>query len=147
MKTLQTKRIFGFTLIELMIVVGVVAILLALAYPNYIQYVRKAKRGDAQQLLMNWAINQEIFRSNHTLYGQDSTDPALGMPAPAHDYYTFNVESITATTYELSATATGDQLNDKSKDGAVTCSPLRLNQNGQKCSGAVGNTGEVRCWE
>ena len=71
MKTLQRKRILGFTIIELMIVVMIVAILLAIAYPSYVQYVRKAKRGDAQQLLMNWSINQEIWRSNNTTYAGD----------------------------------------------------------------------------
>ena len=45
----------GFTLVELMIVLIIAAIILALAYPSYIQYVRKSKRGDAQQLLMNWS--------------------------------------------------------------------------------------------
>ncbi len=66
MKTLRAKRNRGFTIIELMIVLVIVAILLALAYPSYIKYVRKANRGEAQQLLMNWSINQEIWRSNNT---------------------------------------------------------------------------------
>ena len=48
----------GFTLIELMIVIAVVAILVALAIPSYAQYIRKANRGEAQQLLMNYANNQ-----------------------------------------------------------------------------------------
>ena len=43
----------GFTLIELMVVIGIVAILVALAMPSYSNYVRKANRGEAQQLLMN----------------------------------------------------------------------------------------------
>jgi len=60
MKTLDAKGKKGFTIIELMIVLVIVAILLAIAYPSYIKYVRKANRGDAQQLLMNWSINQEI---------------------------------------------------------------------------------------
>ncbi len=58
----------GFTVIELMIVLMIVAILVALAYPSYVDYVRKARRGEAQQLLMNWSINQEIWRSNNPTY-------------------------------------------------------------------------------
>jgi type IV pilus assembly protein PilE len=51
MKTLHKKQFPGFTVIELMIVVVIVAILLAIAYPSFVNYVRKAKRGEAQQLL------------------------------------------------------------------------------------------------
>ena len=60
--TFFRKQVKGFTIIELMIVILIVAILVALAYPSYINYVRKAKRGEAQQLLLNWSINQEIWR-------------------------------------------------------------------------------------
>jgi type IV pilus assembly protein PilE len=127
MKTLQRKRILGFTLIELMIVVGIVAILLAIAYPSYAQYVRKAKRGDAQQLLLNWSINQEIFRSNNTTYA-DVDD----LPAPTHDDYILSLDGApTATTYTVQAVARNDQVNDKAKDG-TDCSPLKMDQNGVK---------------
>lgn len=44
----------GFTVIELMIVLVVVAALVTLAYPSYVDYVPKARRGEALQLLMNW---------------------------------------------------------------------------------------------
>ena len=60
MKTFGKKR-SGFTIIELMIVILIVAVLVALAYPSYIQYVRKAKRGEAQQLLLNRSVEHEIL--------------------------------------------------------------------------------------
>lgn len=127
------KRIAGFTIIELMIVLVIVAILLGLAYPSYINYVRKAKRGEAQQLLLNWSINQEIFRSNNPQYAT-----VLQLPAPTHDNYGFTLSDLTATTYTLTATGTGDQVNDKAKDGVTTCT-LTLNQNGVKLPAA--------CWD
>ena len=134
MKTLQRKRILGFTIIELMIVLIIVAILLALAYPAYNQYIRKARRGDAQQLLLNWSINQEIFRSSNTTYA-DTDDFA----APLSDDYTLNMPSApTATTYTVQAVAENDQVNDKAKDG-TPCSPLTLDQNGMKQPAG--------CWE
>ncbi|MGA9574756.1 MAG: type IV pilin protein [Lysobacterales bacterium] len=112
----------GFTLIELMIVVGIVAILVALALPSYTAYVRKANRGEAQQLLLNWANNQEIWRANDSDYGTTAE-----VPVPTHDKYTFTLPTRTATTYTLTATAsTTDQLKDK--EHGVSCSPLTLTQ-------------------
>ena len=131
----------GFTIIELMIVLVILAVLLALAYPSYIDYVRKANRGDAQQLLLNWAVNQEIFRSNHACYANTSApnvcDP-IGdfIPAPQHDKFTFTIANVGATTYTLQAEALGDQANDTSRDGTSYCGGngelMTLTQNGQK---------------
>jgi type IV pilus assembly protein PilE len=134
MNTFFSKRIKGFTIIELMIVVVIVAILVALAYPSYIQYVRKSKRGEAQQLLLNWSINQEIWRSNNTAYA--SIDD---LPAPANDNYGFDADPApTATTYTLEAVASGDQANDAARDG-TPCATLTLDQNGVKSPPA--------CWD
>ena len=126
----------GITLIELMFVLVIVSILLALAYPSYVEYVRKGKRGDAQHLLMNWAVNQEIFRSNNTSYAAGN-NPAL--PAPALDNYDFAASNISATTYTLTATATGDQLNDKARDG-TDCSVLTVTHTGTKGTDPI-------CWQ
>jgi type IV pilus assembly protein PilE len=123
----------GFTIIELMIVVIIIAILVALAYPAYIDYVRKAKRGEAQQLLLNWAINQEIYRSNNPTY-DDGTD----LDVPTHDEYTFPAPTVTANTYLLTANASGDQANDKARNGD-SCASLSLNENSRKTP--------APCWE
>ncbi len=128
MKKLHGKWNSGFTVIELMIVVMLIAILVALAYPSYVDYVRKAKRGEAQQLLLNWSINQEIFRSNNSAYAPDSSTV---LPKPTHASYTFSATGVSATAYSLVATASGDQANDKAKDG-TSCSPIQINQNGTK---------------
>ncbi|MGD2130566.1 MAG: type IV pilin protein [Lysobacterales bacterium] len=128
------KRMAGITLMELMIVLVIIAILVSIAYPSYIQYVRKSKRGEAQQLLLNWAINQEIFRSNNPQYAT-----AAQLPAPTHDNYSFDFAvDPTATVYTLQATASGDQANDEARDG-TSCTPLTLSQNGVKSPPA--------CWE
>jgi len=116
-------------MMELMLTLVIVAILVALAYPSYVSYTRKAKRGDAQQLLMNWSINQEIWRSNNATY---ATTANLAAPTQSPADYVFSlVGAPTATTYTLRAIAQGDQLNDESKAGTV-CSPLTLNQSGVK---------------
>ena len=131
MKTYR-KIISGFTIIELMIVIMIVAILLSLAYPSYVGYVRKAKRGEAQQLLLNWAINQEIWRSNNTAY--------TATLVPTHDNYTFAASNVGAATYTLTATAASgnDQLKDVARDG-TSGTPCARTQAGAKTDPA--------CWD
>ena len=126
MNILNIKRTGGWTIIELMIVLIIIALLVALAYPSYIDYVRKAKRGEAQQLLLNWAINQEIYRSNNPTYANDAA-----LAVPTNEYYTFPDPTVTATAYTLIANATGDQANDDARDG-TPCAQLTLDQNGIK---------------
>jgi len=126
----KVKQISGFSIMELMIVILVVAVLVSLAYPSYTQYVRKSKRGEAQQLLMNWSINQEIWRSNNIKYASD-TD----ITPPNHDDYDFTISNVTATTYTLQAEAQNDQVKDKARDGSYcgkTGDELQLLSTGAK---------------
>ncbi len=104
-----------------MIVIAIVAILVALALPSYTRYVLKANRGEAQQLLLNWANNQEIWRANDTDY---ATTGEIALPT--HAKFAFTLPTRTATTYVLRATAQGNQANDKER--GTTCSPLEINQ-------------------
>ena len=121
----------GFTLIELMIVVAIVALLVALALPSYSRYVQKANRGEAQALLLNWANNQEVWRANDTDYAT-----IVQLVPPTHDKYNFTLPVRTTTTYTLTATATGNQAQDKDK-GSV-CTVLTLDQSNGK--------GPANCW-
>lgn len=139
MKHTNHKR--GFSLVELMIVVAVIAILVALALPSYSRYVRKANRGDAQSLLLNWANNQEIWRANDTNYAA-----AGEIPKPSHDKYNFFVRQTaanpptaadcgdtapTATEYALVACPKpGDQTKDEER--GQSCNPISLNQSNLK---------------
>ncbi len=122
MKTLQRNKFKGFTIIELMIVVMIVAILLAIAYPSYVQYVRKANRGEAQQLLMNWSINQEIWRSNNHL----STPLLTSWLRRTNDHYDFSIAAQVSHAYTLQATAKGDQLTTKPKMEHPATNPVCL---------------------
>lgn len=134
----SNRKSGGFSLIELMIVIGIVALLVALALPSYREFIRKSNRGEAQQLLMNWANLQEIWRSNHTTYAIISNNPALGIAAPTHDLYTFTMPAApTATTYTLQA-ATTDSDQVKDKDQGQNCATMTVNQTNTKT--------HVLCW-
>ena len=115
----------GFTLVELMIVVAIVAILVALALPSYARYVRKANRGEAQQLLLNWANNEEIWRAAHTTYADET-----GIAVPTHDKYTFWVDYESEPAFWLTADPQNDQANDEER--GVDCDPLTLDQSNAK---------------
>jgi len=123
----------GFSLVELMIVVAIVAILVALAIPSYSRYIRKANRGEAQQLLLNWANNQEIWRASHTTYSDGSAD-ANGntLPAPTHDKYNFSVSGTSATAFTLTADPKSGTDQVKDTEQSVSCDPLTLNQSNAK---------------
>lgn len=124
------SRFAGITLVELMIVVGIVALLALMAIPNYTQYGRKAQRTEAQRMLMNWGNLQEVWRASNPTYAGTAN-----IPAPTHGKYTFAV-TATQSTYLLTATARGDQLKDK--QGNTLCTPMTLDAAGEKLPAA--------CW-
>lgn len=71
----------GFTLIELMVVVAIVALLSAVAYPAYSDHVRKARRVEAQLALVDTMQKQEQYRAQHHTYvafSADAQDPDAG---------------------------------------------------------------------
>ena len=97
------KQNCGFTLIELMIVVAIVAILAAVAFPSYQDSIRLARRSDAADGLMNLQGLQEKYRANNTTFG---TLAQIGGAAASEDgFYTLTVGNNAATTYTLTATA------------------------------------------
>jgi type IV pilus assembly protein PilE len=102
----------GFTLIELMIVVLVIAVLAGLALSGYQQQVRKSRRAEAKQVLADLGLKQEKYRSNNSTYG---TIAQIGGAATT-TYYSICPVAATCTTsatgYVLVAVPTGDQLKD-----------------------------------
>lgn len=65
----RRQRMHGITLLELMIVVVIVGILAAIAYPNYRDFSDRAKRNEAKALLLEIATNQERFYLQNNRYG------------------------------------------------------------------------------
>lgn len=90
----------GFTLIELMITVAVVAILAAVALPAYQDYSRRGKRADARALLQTAAFAQEKYRAANASYASATTVltgacPTSGSCSSTQGHYTL---AITAST-------------------------------------------------
>lgn len=145
----------GFTLIELMIAVMVIAILTAVAVPSYHNHIRKAKRVECEGVLLNAASTLERRKSGTFTYvlKNDDGSPASGqfpekqntMYCPAETgtaaagtrSYTVTFLALpTTTTFSLQAVPMGGQLKDK-------CGTLGLNQLGAKT--ASGGTAQ-ECW-
>lgn len=130
------RRSRGFTLIELMIVVAVVGILAAIAYPSYQDQVRRSARSAAQQFMMDVASRQQQVLLDRRGYvgvtatayfpnaPTDATNPGLNLAVPGTTTgrYTFAVTAPAPTvaaplpTFSITATATGTQA----VDGALT---------------------------
>lgn len=87
------KKQKGFTLVELLITVTIVAILAAVAYPSYTSSVNKGRRADAQNALLNFAALQERFYSDRGSYGglDDITGGALAELPSNEGLYTITI--------------------------------------------------------
>lgn len=116
----MTKNSFvqhrGFTLIEVMITVVIVAILAAVALPSYTRYVMRAKRTAAQAEMMDIANRQQQFLMANRSYANKVTLAASGYTLPpevAANYgYTITLPSGLVPGYVLTFTPTGTQEPD-----------------------------------
>jgi type IV pilus assembly protein PilE len=86
----------GFTLVELMIVVSVIGILAAIAYPNYAEYVLRGRRAEARTALIDLMQQQERFFTQNGTYALVPTNTA---------FKTFSGESAAGGYYTLSSVA------------------------------------------
>ncbi|MDH3430669.1 MAG: prepilin-type N-terminal cleavage/methylation domain-containing protein [Gammaproteobacteria bacterium] len=130
------KYMGGVTLLELMIVVVVIGIMMAIAYPNYRDFTARAKRNEARALLLEIATAQERFYLQNSRYG---SLVELGYPDPIiSDTGTYAVTVGPADAVNFSATAT----YQKSDAELGKCTTFTIDGRGIK-----GNTGSYPdCW-
>ncbi len=133
----------GFTLIELMVVVALVGILAAIAFPSYRDYIRRSNRSQAISVLMENAQFMERNFTEANRYDQDAAGNAVALPfnrAPKEGTATYGIAiaSSTATTFSLAAAP----VNGTVMQGDP-CGTLTLNNLGQK---GVGGLDVATCW-
>ena len=129
----------GVTLIELMIVVVVVSILAAVAYPNYQEFTARAKRNEAKAALLRLATNQERFYLNNNAFTADLRDLGFSTEDTAvteTGYYEIEVTAASASNF----TATATYLHGGGE--ADKCLTFTINGRGAKSSGP-----DTNCWE
>ena len=152
-------RELGFSLLELMITVGILSIIAAIAIPSYQSYTLRAHRTEAKTALLDIASMEERYFTTNNTYSNLPTDlgyGAAGFPFNTlNGYYTisitpngFNpavapsagVPAGTPATYSFTATATGPQVAD------TACNTLVLDSKGTRTATGTDPNANADCW-
>ncbi|MEX1033051.1 MAG: type IV pilin protein [Cellvibrionaceae bacterium] len=160
------RRSTGFTLVELMIVVAIIAILAAVVYPSYQNNIEKGRRSDAQGALQGLAQAMERFYTNNSTYvgagsagggGNTTGAPTIFSDKSPIDgsqrYYNLIIHAADGNSYVLAAEPVGGQADN----GVLVLKSTgqrgwdRDNDSGGVASGLGASPNEVEatewCWE
>ena len=94
------KRFHGFSLMEVMIVVVIIGILAALAYPNLEKYLKRARQTEAKTNLSAIYTAQKIYFTLHQSYAEDINEIDLSL---AQGLYTFTIQEASKNTFKAQA--------------------------------------------
>ncbi len=137
----------GFTLIELMITMVVIAVIAAIAIPSYGRYVQRSARAEAATGLREASVFMQRFYAMNSAYDQKLDGTALALPASLQQTpsqgvarYVIDLANLTATGFTLRATPQGGQVGDG-------CGTLTLTNTGQRTASDAGTgSATTRCW-
>ena len=139
------KRNYGFTMIEMLIVLAIIGVLGAIAIPAYRQSTLKSNRADAKITLTRLASLEERFYFRENNYTVNFTDIVTGLTGTVTTinsdkaYYSITISGTTAA-WTLVAAATGNQTKD------TDCASFTLTSTGAKTALNSGGTANANCW-
>jgi type IV pilus assembly protein PilE len=135
------RRTAGFTLVELMIVVVIIAILAGIAVPSYRAYVVRGHRAAAKACMSEYTQYMERWYTTRMTYV--GAAPTLGCATESglDTRYTLSAAVVAPTqrTYTVTATPIGAQLASDTK-----CGTLTVDQTGARTKSGTGTLAE--CW-
>ena len=131
----------GFTIIELMIVVVIVGVIAGVAYPSFMDQLRKGRRADAVDFAARIQQAQARHRANNPTYAADLAALGIASGTSPGGLYTLATAAGSGTAAATSYTVTATAVTGKSQASDSGCTTMSL-------TFATGNTtyGEPRCW-
>ena len=141
----QARPTWGFSLVELMVVLAITGLLASIALPAYQGHLRKARRGDAQGSLQRIQLEQTRWRTQHETYATQVSDLGLSSNQSAQGYYQLSIAQSSSEGFVAVATAMGDQAND------TDCALMQLRLSNTATitlsSGVAAQDDATRCWK
>lgn len=141
----------GFTLIEALIAVAIVALLSLQAYPSYARHLQRAARSDAKDALLDFAAREERFYTMNNRYSAVPTELGyaaarfpIDIRSSGRVYYRLAIQSVgngsadTPPTFAASAAPVGNQAND-------ACGTYQIDELG-RAGNSSNTTASANCW-